>query len=97
MNARPPKRPLQFLRWFCREDYLDEIEGDLIEIFNYQHEQSPSKARRQFLWNVLKHCRPEFIKSFNLKPQYNPTIMIRNNFKISFRNLVRNRNYAFIN
>ena len=29
----PPKRALQFLRWFCREDYLEEIEGDLTEVF----------------------------------------------------------------
>jgi len=97
MNVRLPKWPSRFLRWFCREDYLEEIEGDLTEIFVRRHEDSPAKARRQFLWNVLKHFRPEFIKSLKLKPHYNPTIMIRNNFKTSFRNLVRNRNYAFIN
>ncbi len=97
MNARPPKRPLQFLRWFCREDYLEEIEGDLTEIFVCRHEHSPARARRQFLWDVLKHFRPEFIKSIRLKPQYNPAVMIRNNFKTSSRNLARNRNYAFIN
>jgi hypothetical protein len=28
MKPHPPKRPLHFLRWFCREDYLEEIEGD---------------------------------------------------------------------
>src|SRR5215467_10116121 len=97
MNIRPPKRPLRFLRWFCREDYLEEIEGDLTEIFIRRHEDSPAKARRQFFWNVLRHFRPEFIKSIKLRPSYNPTIMIRNNFKTSFRNLIRNRNYAFIN
>src|SRR6516165_8365563 len=97
MNARPPKWPLLFLRWFCHEDYLEEIEGDLTEIFLQRYEDSPARAGRQFFWNVLKHFRPEFIKSIKLKPQYNPTIMIRNNFKTSFRNLIRNRNYAFIN
>jgi len=81
MKATPPARSLQFLRWFCREDYLDEIEGDLVEIFLRRHEQSPAKARRQFLWSVLKHFRPEFIKSIRLKPRYNSTAMIRNNFK----------------
>lgn len=97
MNVKPPKWPLLFLRWFCREDCLEEIEGDLTEIFLRRFEQSPAKARRQFLWNVLKHFRPEFIKSPRLKPHYNPTAMIRHNFKTSFRNVVRNRNYAFIN
>ncbi|HXD78243.1 MAG TPA: ABC transporter permease [Puia sp.] len=97
MKARPPKRPLLFLRWFCREDYLDEIEGDLIEIFHRRHEQSPAKARRQFLWNLIKHFRPEFIRSLKLRPHYNSAAMIRNSFKTSSRNIVRNRNYAFIN
>ena len=97
MKATPPARSLQFLRWFCREDYLDEIEGDLVEIYLRRHEQSPAKARRQFLWSVIKHFRPEFIKSIRLKPRYNSTAMIRNNFKTSFRKLARNRNYAFMN
>jgi putative ABC transport system permease protein len=97
MNARPPKWPLLFLRWFCREDCLDEIEGDLTEIFLRRHDHSPAKARRQFLWSVLKHFRPEFVKSLKLRQPTNYTAMVRNNFKTSFRNLVRNRNYAFIN
>ena len=97
MNAKPPKWPLLFLRWFCREEYLDEIEGDITEIFHRRYQHSPTKARRQFLINVLKHFRPEFIKSVNLQPRYNYTAMIRNYFKTSFRSLVRNKTYAFIN
>jgi len=97
MKPRPPKWPLRFLRWFCREDYLDEIEGDITEIFLRRHEHSPAKARRQFLWNVLKHFRPEFIKPMKFKLHYNRRSMIRNYFKTSSRNLVRNRSYAFIN
>jgi putative ABC transport system permease protein len=97
MNARPPKRPLQFLRWFCREDCLEEIEGDLTEIFLRRHAHSPARARRQFSWNVLKHLRPEFVKSLKIRQPIKYTAMVRNNFKTSLRNLVRNRNYAFIN
>ncbi|MBN8856386.1 MAG: ABC transporter permease [Sphingobacteriales bacterium] len=97
MKTRLPKWPLLFLRWFCREDYLDEIEGDLTEIFFHRHEHSPAKARRQFLWNVLKHFRPEFIKPIKLKTHHNRAAVIKNYFKTSSRNLIRNRNYAFIN
>lgn len=32
MKKPPPKYALDFLRWFCREDYIEEIEGDLIEL-----------------------------------------------------------------
>ena len=39
----PPKKAIQFLRWFCREDYLDEIEGDLWEVFKKQYESLREK------------------------------------------------------
>ncbi len=38
---QPPKKALAFLRWFCREDYLEEIvKGTLdrgVSIGNYKH------------------------------------------------------------
>ncbi len=70
MKASPPKKPLQFLRWFCREDYLEEIEGDLTEVFNKQCEDSPRKAQWKFAWSVTRYFRPEFLKP--LKDYYQP-------------------------
>jgi putative ABC transport system permease protein len=40
MKVNPPQKAIQFLRWFCREDYLEEIEGDLREVFRKQSEIS---------------------------------------------------------
>jgi len=48
MKIPPPKKALQFLRWFCREDYLEEIEGDLTEVFIKQAEKHPRKAKWKF-------------------------------------------------
>ena len=45
MKPHPPKNALKFLRWFCREDYLEEIEGDLTELHEKHHEQSPARAK----------------------------------------------------
>jgi putative ABC transport system permease protein len=92
----PPKYPLQFLRWFCREDYLDEIEGDLLEIYEKQTETSPRKAKWKFTWSVLKYFRPEFIKSFN-SHQPNAYSMYKSYFKIGWRNLLRYKGYSLIN
>jgi len=64
MKINPPKSPLQFLRWFCREDCLEEIEGDLTEVFIKHYESDPRKAKWRFGWSVVKYFRPEFIKSF---------------------------------
>src|SRR6218665_3975884 len=85
---RPPEYALKFLRWFCREDYLEEIEGDLTEIFEKQYGQSPTHARRKFAWSVLRYFRPRFIKSF--KPHYaNAPAMTRHNLLITLRSFKR--------
>jgi ABC-type antimicrobial peptide transport system permease subunit len=97
MKNNPPKWPLRFLRWFCREDFIEEIEGDIAEIFLRQYDHSPAKARRQFTYNVIKHFRPEFIKPVRVSVQSNFSAMIKNYYLTAFRNLTRNRSYAFIN
>ncbi|GAB5531171.1 MAG: ABC transporter permease [Roseivirga sp.] len=96
MKPEPPKRALRFLRWFCREDYLEEIEGDLVEIFEKRFEYSPAKAKRGFAWSVLKYFRPGFIRAFHQGQYSNNTAMLKNYFKISWRNLIREKRYATI-
>ena len=97
MKIHPPKNALKFLRWFCREDYIEEIEGDLTEVFEKQYEQSPGKAKRKFIWSVLKYFRPEFIKSFKSSYHANPITMVRHNFLITYRNFLRYKSSFFIN
>ncbi len=92
----PPRKALAFLRWFCREDYLEEIEGDLIEVFGREVEDSPRKARWKFFWSVLKYFRPGFIRSFSNSNQFHPMGMYKSYFKIGWRNLVGNKTLAFI-
>ncbi len=93
----PPKRPLKFLRWFCREDYIEEIEGDLIEMFERQHEISPARARRKFIWSVIRYFRPEFIKPFRSNYHQNTMTMFRHNFLLSYRTFKRYKTTFFIN
>ncbi len=96
MSPHPPKRALRFLRWFCREDCLEEIEGDLREVFRKQYENSPGRARWKFAWNVIRYLRPEFMKSF--KNSYQPHFgMYKSHFKIGWRNLLKNKGYSTIN
>jgi putative ABC transport system permease protein len=97
MKPIPPKRALQFLRWFCREDYLDEIEGDLLEIFRKDYEASPKLAIRKFTWNVLKHFRLEYIKSFKSHHHTNTADMFHHNLLIAYRNFLRYKSSFLIN
>src|SRR5438045_9065600 len=93
---KPPKRVITFLRWFCREDYIEEIEGDLTEIFQKQYENSPLKAKWKFAWSAFKYFRPQFMKSFR---NYRPISfgMYKNYFRIALRTLLKNRSFSFIN
>ncbi|HET9486544.1 MAG TPA: permease prefix domain 2-containing transporter, partial [Chryseosolibacter sp.] len=93
----PPKTPLSFLRWFCREDYLEEIEGDLMEVFNKQIGKSPRKAKWNYAWSVIKYFRPEFMKSFKNLYQPDPYCMYQSYFKIGWRTLLKNKGYSMIN
>lgn len=95
MNPTPPHRAIKLLRWFCREDFIEEVEGDLIEIFEMEYEVSPKKARRKFYWSVLKYFRPEFIKAFNLSQ--NSTTMIQHNLKLTIRSFSKYRSQFLIN
>ncbi|MCW5910250.1 MAG: ABC transporter permease [Cyclobacteriaceae bacterium] len=92
----PPQHLLRFLRWFCREDYIEEIEGDLTEVFRKESESSPKWAKWKFTWSVIKYFRPEFMKSFkNYQP--NAIGMYKSYFKIGWRSLLKNKGYSYIN
>lgn len=96
MKINPPRKALQFLRWFCHEDHLEEIEGDLTEVFERQYESAPRKAKWEFAWSVIKYFRPEFMKSFK-NHQPNSFGMYKSYFKIGWRTLLKNKGYSFIN
>ncbi|MGB3850639.1 MAG: FtsX-like permease family protein [Tunicatimonas sp.] len=97
MKKSPPTLARRFLHWFCRDDYLEEIEGNLLELYDKQYEDSPTKARQKFIWNVLRHFRPAFIRSFKLYQPTNHRAMIRHNLILTFRNFKRYKSTFLIN
>ena len=97
MNSSPPKYALRFLRWFCRRECIEEVEGDLIEIFERNANPESKKARLKFVLNTLRYFRPEFIRPFFRNKNMNVLTMIRHNFISSFRNFIRHKSSFFIN
>ena len=91
MNKRPPKYPLRFFRWFCNPEYVDDIQGDLME----QFEKNPSRIR--FTVEVLKLLRPSLIKPASGGEKLNYYGMLKNNFKIALRTFKREKAFTFIN
>lgn len=93
----PPKYALRFLRWFCREEHLEEIEGNLMEIFEKESADDPAAARRRFAWRVIKHFRPDFIRSFRSAIPLIPFYMLQHIILIAFRNFSRHKRIFAIN
>ncbi|MEM6768542.1 MAG: permease prefix domain 2-containing transporter, partial [Bacteroidota bacterium] len=97
MKHHPPKNALSFLRWFCRKDYLEEVEGNLVEMFEEEYPKHPGRANRQFCWQVLLHFRPEYIRPMEGTYRLNYYGMFKNFVKVGIRNIARDKAYTAIN
>jgi putative ABC transport system permease protein len=97
-NHQPPELPLKLLRYFIKDQYLEEIEGDMEEIFLDNAEKfSLAKAKQIYIWEMVKLLRPSLLKNFKTSPTFNQYAMYQNYFKIAWRNLIKKKAYSFIN
>ena len=90
-NPHPPILALKLFRWYCRPDRLEELEGDLEELFYQRIEKgdSISKTRMYFWWNVFR-CYRSYAKS---KTQINILMLslFKSYFKLALRNSWKNK------
>lgn len=93
----PPNLPLRFFRWFCHPKLRDSIEGDLIELYKEKKAKSGKlKADARFILDVVLLFRPSIIKPAEGYQNLNTYGMYKNYFKISWRNLVKQKMYSSI-
>ncbi len=96
MNRQsPPKYLIQFLRWVCRKEVIEEVEGDLVELYILRARHSSSIARLRLFIDTVKSLRWSNLKKPKLKI-YN-SIMVSNYLKTGFRNIIRDINFSIIN
>ncbi len=98
-NPQPPKLLTRFFRWFCREDLVDAVEGDLLELYQRRVEtHSRLRASLLYIWNVLTFFQPFAIKRkshpLNLFYQFD---MLGNYLKMTYRTLRASKAFTFIN
>ena len=96
-SIRPPRWIFRFLTFFCKEEFLEEISGDLEEIYHVNYRAHGKRsANWRYAWNVLR-----FFKWSNIKKttRFNSNIvtMTRNNFKIAARVLWRQKVNTLLN
>ncbi|MEM6629868.1 MAG: ABC transporter permease [Bacteroidota bacterium] len=98
MNPTPPQWPLRILRLFLKDEYLEEIEGDMEELYqdNLEH-FSASKARNLYAWESLKLLRPILLRNVTSHHPIMTFSMFKHNLIITLRNFMRYRTSFIIN
>ncbi|WP_420577871.1 ABC transporter permease [Ekhidna sp.] len=92
MNQKhPPKWALRFLRFYCKDRYLEQIEGDLFELFER------NQSRWKFSLNTIRFFRWRYLKGLEDFEQLTTLAMIKNYLKVAMRTLLRQKSYAGIN
>ena len=86
----------RFLCWFCHPDYVDEIQGDLEELYQRDWDQAKPFAQWKYWLRVLGLFRPSLMRSFSHYSLINPG-MFRHYFTISTRVLLKHKLYATVN
>lgn len=92
-----PKLPLQLLRWICDPEIVEDLEGDLIELFEERMQTSKTKAKSLLIWEVLLMIRPGIIKNFEGQRNLNNYGMIKNYMKSAWRSFMKHKSFSAIN
>src|SRR5579859_6362362 len=95
VSQRPPRWAEQILQWSCPNDSLEEVQGDLLELYNHWIETvGEREARRRYLFNVIRLQKP-FTKLRDIPyPRINSLDMIHHYVTVAWRNIVRNKLYV---
>ncbi len=96
MDHRPPKGAQKLLLFFIKDDFAEEVLGDLEEkYFLSLKTGSPQRARLNYWLEVLNYMRPFAFKYFRSNSIFNT--MFRHNLLIGTRILLKNKLFSFIN
>jgi len=96
----PPALAKRLLQWFCHAELIEEIEGDLYELFQQRVEQEGLfKARLQYYRDVLDATN--LYRSRPRKKSHHQMLPLRDRLKhfftIAIRNMIRSRSSTAIN
>lgn len=93
----PPQLAQRFLLWFLKRDLAEEVIGDMEEQYFEQLEKyGEQRAQLNYYYQVLNYLRPFAIRG-DLLNTINPFFMLRSNFKIAWRSLLKNKLNSIIN
>ncbi len=99
MNSEmlPPRLATRLLRWFCSKELLEDVEGDISELFAVRAHESRARATWLYWKDVLLLFRPGIVKNFEINNGLINNGMVRNYLKSTWRNLLKYKVFSAIN
>lgn len=83
---------------YCHPDYQEDILGDLEEHYEYNFEvEGKRTADRKYLVDVLMLFRLSLLRETWISQKLIQTTMVKNNFKMAYRSMMRHKFYSFLN
>ncbi|SFC27256.1 ABC transporter permease [Spirosoma endophyticum] len=97
-SPKPPRWAQRLIRWYCRPDLLEDLQGDLNEYFARNLKaKGAGRARLIYCLDALKFFRPYTVRKPDFLNLFIHWIMLGSYLKTSRRSLVRNKLFSFIN
>ncbi|GAB3341265.1 ABC transporter permease [Larkinella ripae] len=97
-HPKPPRWAQTLLRWYCRPELLEDLEGDMNEYFERNlTTKGARRARLIYCADALKFFRLYTIRKPDFLFVFIHWIMIGSYLKTSRRSLVRNKLFSLIN
>lgn len=88
----------RLLRTICPGDLFEQIEGDLIEIYNHDVKTlGEQKAKLKFIVTALRFVRPGIVLRNRFSVTQNYTPMLKNHFHMAWRHIRKDKTYSSIN
>ncbi len=83
-STNPPKFSLKLIRWFCKDELVEELQGDLEEYYAITR-QNVFKGLK-YWYQVFNYLRPSTLKSFKNSNTgamfiFNPILTLRNLYR----------------
>lgn len=96
-DIKPPQFPLSVLRWFCNPKLLEDLEGDLAELFQSRATKNIHRAKLLYALDVLLLFRPGIIRKIGHLNHVNSIDMLFNHIRTAVRHAFKYKGYTAIN
>ncbi len=94
----PPSWAVSFLHWFCPDELVEGIYGDLLEMYAEERANSDSRmAGRQFVLNAIRMFRPSIFLRNRFQLNIITMGMLKSHLLVALRTMKKHKFYSAIN